>query len=196
MLLKYDRQIMKDWNNSKNKKESDMSKGVVDRMSEWREVQALFTGQNDPEQICRKRTEYALNWYIRRAIKNKYMYYVFSCIGIICPLVCNILVICIEDKMVTVILSSITSFAASMLALTNARAKWENYRSAAEMLKREYTLFLSETGIYSGKKRVSRYLHNIEGYMQETHGNWQKNFNVDEGKEERNDYRSEQTSKK
>lgn len=66
--------------------------------------------------------------------------------------------------------------AASILAITNAKSKWENYRSAAEFLKREYTLFQSGTGVYNEADRASVYLQKIEDFMQVIHVNWQKIF--------------------
>lgn len=148
-------------------------------MKEWQEVQCLFADDITPEQMCKIRTEYALKWYTEKANFNKWIYYSFSIIGILCPLVNAVLVVCCDCKLITVLLSSITSMAASMLAITNAKSKWENYRSAAEFLKREYVLFYSGTGIYSDGSRSAIYLQAIEDYMQTIHTKWQKIFDKD-----------------
>lgn len=151
-------------------------------MGEWKEVQSLFMENNLPEQICKSRTEYAMRWYIKRANVNKWIYYCFSFIGMLCPLVNAVLAVCMECKVTTVLLSSITSFATSTLAITNARSKWENYRSAAEFLKREYTLFQAKVGVYNEDQRTSVYLQTIEDFMQKVHINWQKIFEKDASK--------------
>lgn len=145
-------------------------------MKEWKEVQCLLTDGKSPEQICKARTVYSMKWYVEKANFNKWIFYVFSIIGIACPLINAVLVVCCDCKMITVLLSSITSMAASILAITNAKSKWENYRSAAEFLKREYTLFQSRTGVYNEADRASVYLQKIEDFMQVIHVNWQKIF--------------------
>lgn len=148
-------------------------------MKEWKEVQCLLSDGITPEQMCRIRTEYAMKWYVESANLNKWIYYIFSVIGVLCPLVNAVLVICCDCKLITVLLSSITSFAASMLTLTNAKSKWENYRSAAEFLKREYVLFQSEIGVYHDNNRAETYLQVIEDFMQIVHVKWQKIFDND-----------------
>lgn len=145
-------------------------------MKEWKEVQCLLADGKSPEQICKARTVYSMKWYVEKANFNKWIFYVFSIIGIACPLINAVLVVCCDCKMITVLLSSITSMAASILAITNAKSKWENYRSAAEFLKREYTLFQSRTGVYNEADRASVYLQKIEDFMQVIHVNWQKIF--------------------
>lgn len=149
-------------------------------MKEWEEVQILFADNKKPEEICVLRTEYAMRWYIRKACQNKRFYYTFSLIGMLSPLINAVLVVCGDYRVATVVLSSITSLAASLLAVTNARQKWENYRTAAEFLKREFTLFQARTGVYGGEKRTEAYLYAIEESMQKTHMNWQKIFDKEE----------------
>ena len=148
-------------------------------MKEWSEVQVLFSENKQPEEICKIRTEYTMKWYIRKANWNKHIYYWFSFIGMLCPLANAILAVCWENQIAIVVLSSITSLAASLLAITNARLKWENYRSAAEFLKREYTLFQARVGLYGESQRVSVYLNVTEEFMGKVHANWQKYFNED-----------------
>lgn len=153
-------------------------------MSEWKEIQALFEVNKTPEEICEIRTRYAMRWYIRKANWNKRIYYIFSFIGIICPLANVVVASCGKINLAIVILASVTSLATSLLALTNARMKWENYRSAAEFLKREYTLYQARVGTYGDNQRVSAYLNTTEGFMGEVHSNWQNLFDKgDSGKE-------------
>jgi len=120
-----------------------------------------------------------MEWYIRRAVWNKRIYYAFSFIGVLCPLANVVMASCVDNKLIVVILASITSFATSLLAITNARMKWENYRTAAEFLKREFTLFQARVGQYAGDQRVSAYLNTTEEYMDKVHSNWQKYFEED-----------------
>lgn len=145
-------------------------------MSEWNNAKCLFAENELPEQICKIRTEYALQWYIKKANHNKRLYYIFSLTGIFCPLLNTVLAVCGTCDCITVILSSVTTLAASCLALTNARGKWENYRSAAEYLKKEYILFQAQVPPYESSKRAEKYLTNIESYMMQTHVKWMQMF--------------------
>ncbi len=155
-------------------------------MKEWKDVQMLFAKSNTPEEICRIRTEYSMEWYIRKAVFNKWLYYIFSFVGMLCPLINVVLASCQADNDVAiVILSAATTLSASLLAVTNAKLKWENYRSAAEFLKREYTLFQARTGVYGGEQRVSAYLNTIEAFMDKVHTNWQKTFKKDKAKKKK-----------
>ena len=164
---------------------NDLKRKEMRLMQEWKEIEGLFAENKTPEEVCIFRTKYAMRWYMRKANWNKRMYYILSIVGILCPLINAALVVCIDCPVFSVILSSITSFAASILALTNARLKWENYRTAAEFLKREFTLFQAGIGAYAGEKKTSVYLYSIEEFMQKTHTNWQKVFEKEIYKEKK-----------
>lgn len=152
-------------------------------MREWKDIQVIFSENRTPEEICKLRTKYTMEWYIRKAILNRRLYYILSIIGMLCPLINVVLASCQpECNIGVIILSSITSLSASLLAITNARLKWENYRSAAEFLKREYTLFQAHVGLYGGVERVSAYLNTTEDFMGKVHANWQKYFKKEKTK--------------
>lgn len=152
-------------------------------MKEWKDIQVIFSENKTPEEICRLRTKYTMEWYIRKATLNKRIYYGLSIIGVLCPLVNVVLASCESECNVGIIIaSSVTSLAASLLAITNARLKWENYRTAAEFLKREYTLFQAHAGVYRYEERASIYLHTTEDFMGKIHANWQKYFKKEKAK--------------
>jgi len=156
------------------------------QMKEWKDVQVLLSEDKTPEELCKIRTEYSMEWYIRKAVFNKWLYYIFTFLGSLCPLVNVVLASCqVDTNMAIVILSAVTTLSASILAISNARLKWENYRSAAEFLKREYTLFQARTGVYDGEQRVSAYLNTIEEFMDKVHANWQKTFKEDKEKKKK-----------
>lgn len=158
-------------------------------MKEWDEVQILFAAkESDAEEICTNRTKYALKWYIKKAILNKWIFYILTSISIASPLLSTVLVqVCKDGKeLVTVILAAMTTLATSVLAMTNARMKWDNYRSAAEFLKTEYTLFQARVEPYNGEDRTSVYLNKIEDSMKQTHSKWEKRFQGTEKIPEKN----------
>ncbi len=158
-------------------------------MNEWEQVYQTFfvkmdgDGEEnkdlDTDAICRIRTEYCMEWYTKKARKNKLLFYFFTTIGLVCPLLNAVLAVCIECRAATVILSGITTLATAVLGMTNAHSKWDNYRSAAEFLKAEYTLFKGKVEPYDKKGRGAVYIKTIEEFMRETHMRWKKNFQTE-----------------
>lgn len=163
-------------------------------MNEWeQEYQTFFVKMDgdaegnkelDTDAICRIRTEYCMEWYTEKARKNKKLYYFLTTVGLVCPLLNAVLAVCIDCKAATVTLSGITTLAAAALGMTNAQSKWENYRSAAEFLKTEYTMFKGKVEPYDKKGRGAVYIKTIEEFMRETHMRWKKNFETDKSDDE------------
>lgn len=146
-------------------------------MSEWKDVQKLFVDENTSAgEICRIRTEYALEWYIRKANWNKWVFYILTSISIVCPLLNAVVAVVCEGKLAVVILASITTLATSIVGMTNSQMKWDNYRTAAEFLKAEYILFQACVEPYNSDDRTSVYLKNIEEFMMQIHIKWEKGF--------------------
>lgn len=79
----------------------------------------------------------------------------------------------LKDVLVAV-LSAVATFCASLLSLFGAKDKWTNYRTAAEFIKTQYTLYLSQSAPYNIKSSdaISLYLNTIESHMQNTHTHW------------------------
>lgn len=71
------------------------------------------------------------------------------------------------------ILSAITSFSAALLSLLGVHDKWVMYRTAAEFIKSQYTLYCAHVEPYNYIDRDEQYLARIEAYMAGIHGQWQ-----------------------
>lgn len=132
-----------------------------------------LTPTSTPHPICQARTIYCLNWYSRKSVFYKTLYYILSIINIIVPLLSSILVITSDEQdMIAAILSSLVSFSASMLSLYCAKDKWTNYRTVAEFIKSHYVLYLSKSAPYHDNNRDSLYLNTIEAKMENVHMHW------------------------
>lgn len=144
--------------------------------NEWNQVKKLLKIQ-DKKEVCNIWTEYCLQWFTKKAIINKRRFYLFSIVSIVCPLLNTIETVWFDYAEIAVILSSLTALSSALLALFNAREKWNNYRSAAEFIKNEYMLYQAYAAPYENEKcRDEIYLKTIGDFMQRTHKKWQTYF--------------------
>lgn len=145
------------------------------RMNEKKEcmdfIEALGQAAS-PKEICRLRTQYCLEWYTRKAIKYKYIFLILSIVNIAIPQISTIVIIEGECILASAVMSAIVSFSAALLALLNVRERWTAYRSAAENIKRQYTLYCLQTSPYQGEEAHLRYLQVLEQGMAEEHKHW------------------------
>lgn len=155
--------------------------------SEEKMVNQLFDfDQMDQKSPAYKRwTKYCLQWYIRKANRNRIGYYILSIITVLFPLL-NAAFINMDEAylpefmrtnssmihIVFTVLSILTSFASSMLALFNVKEKWNIYRSAAEYIKMQYIEFEASTKEKT-EQEINDYMKKINMYMQDTHMKWQ-----------------------
>lgn len=125
-----------------------------------------------PEEICGRRTRNCLEWYMRKAIFYKYLFYILSVINISLPLASSAIMALYERSDIGIILASITSLSAALLALFNARERWTTYRTAAENIKGQYSLYCGRVGPYEFVDCHSQYLSRLEQYMTDVHTHW------------------------
>lgn len=122
-------------------------------------------------------------WYVRKAVKFKYRYYILSMISFLCPIISEIL-ICVPNeplivKIITGIMLGGASFAAALLAMTDAKNKWNMYRSEAETIKRTLREYYREGD--AGKRK--KLLESLENSYSKTHEKWMKYFQEKENSE-------------
>ncbi len=154
-------------------------------MSEWKEVQKLFVDENTSAvEICRIRTEYAMEWYIRKAVWNKYFFYILTGISMVCPMLSAVAAVVCEGKLAAVILASVTALATSIVGMTRSQTKWNHYRTAAEFLKSEYMLFQARVEPYHSDARAAVYMKTIEQFMRGIHVRWEKGFQNKDDKDD------------
>lgn len=128
----------------------------------------------DLKSICQSRTEYSLRWYTKKALLYKNLFYTFSVINIVAPLISSAVTSCLQWNCAGVVISVLGSSSASLLVLFNMKDKWSTYRTAAEYIKSQYTLYLARIEIYSGENPEKQYLSMLEAYMQNIHNHWLK----------------------
>ncbi len=138
--------------------------------------QSVVSNQN-----VRVRYEQSVKWYIKKANLCKKWFYILSFLEFFFPGVI-VIVNCASDcfgfspKFYITILSVLSTFAASILALFKFHRKWINYRFVAETLQSEFSLYIGEIGDYdcTDNERDKKFLANIEKTMKYDLSNWEK----------------------
>lgn len=141
---------------------------------EKRQVEPLYKTIDDSILSTRIRT--CLEWYIEDAAKYKFLCKTLGIIGIILPLVITVInawrpvgeIDNLRANTIT-ILSAITSFIASLQAFLSLQEKWILYRSTAEEIKRELTLY--RAGIHNNDALYS-FVVKIEQIMAQEKEEW------------------------
>ncbi len=103
-------------------------------------------------EYTRKRFIQSVNWYHQSAKKCKKMFYLLSIIAIVLPTAVTVLSAFTENfwvKLFVSILSALTAICTSLLTLFKVQHKWIQFRTTAETLHTELSLFISCTGDYS-----------------------------------------------
>lgn len=126
----------------------------------------------DPRAICKLRTRYCVEWYARKAVKYKNIFLFLSIVNVAAPQISAIFALQGKCSVASAILASIVSFSTALLALLNVKERWTAYRSAAENIKRQYTLYCIQAPPYHGEEAHRLYLQVLEEGMAEEHGCW------------------------
>ena len=103
-------------------------------------------------EYTRKRFLQSVYWYHKSARKCKKWFYIFSVIAIVLPTAATVLSGFSENfilKLLVSILSALTAVCTSLLTLFKVQHKWIQFRTTAETLHTELSLFISGTGDYS-----------------------------------------------
>ncbi len=126
-----DKKISDDWKN--------MSYSAKRELEENR-----FLFEDISSSIVEQRAKSCLIWYVRKATRNRCLYYFWSVIGIGSPLIATVFTSIDVQEMstfsvVALVFTLIASLSSSILCLWNFKSEWRDYRDTAEMLKREWT---------------------------------------------------------
>ena len=125
-----------------------------------------------PEEICGMRTKNCLEWYMRKAVFYKRMFYILSIVNLAVPLASTVLMAQDQSTRVGIVLAGVTSLSASLLALYDMREKWIMYRTAAENIKSQYCLYCGKVFPYDKEDAHAKYLLRLEDYMAGVHVQW------------------------
>lgn len=155
-------------------------KNIEDKLNS--RYRLLNRDETAPDEYVIMRFEQSVKWYIKKANRFKFIFYLFSIIGIVFPAsipIVNSFLNCYrcESDVAITIISVSASISASFLTLFKAQEKWMHYRYVAETLQIEYSFYTTAVGDYEdSEKRLKHFLKKIESIMSEEHDQWLKMF--------------------
>ena len=115
-------------------------------MKEIEQSKYLYSGIEDD--TLKHRIKNSLNWYIRKAVVYKRIYYMLSVVSILLPLIVTILhstdsrhFLESNLQLYSAILAGGTTLITSLLSLFRFKDYWKEYRATAEKIKAELVHF-------------------------------------------------------
>ena len=123
------------------------------------------------DDFVKQKVRVNMEWYITKAVKNKYYFYCLSSLTVIAPVLAEIVLLLPVGehytRFLTGIFVGVSTIAASFLSLFEVKNKWKLYRNQSEKLK-------GMLSTYSADKEG--FLEKMEKSMEETHEMWKKIF--------------------
>lgn len=149
-----------------------MAKGSIKKI-EKDNIEKLCCVIKDP--ILQKRIQVCMEWYQKKAINNKRIFYILSIMTITLPLLVT-MVNSLEGmtnacaKNMASIFSMLATLAASFLCLFKCQEKWILYRTTLERMKKKLSLY--QAGII-GDNAVKELFIELEDCMDVEHVKWE-----------------------
>lgn len=115
-----------------------------------------------------------LKWYIEKAVRSKFYFYILTVLTIVCPIVSSIFSITDSEmsslpfRCLGIIFTGTASASAAFLVMLDCRKKWAVYRNEAEYIKS----ILARRDYESPEELITK----IEESMSETHEEWMSTF--------------------
>lgn len=125
------------------------------------------------EEYLKDRYQDQIDWYNKKSILNKRLYYAIQIpiiiIGVIVPVSASIA----ENKWYTIILSAIVAAGIAILKFGRFEEHWHNYRSTCETLKKEKYFYDAKTGDYQHCDDPEQaFVENVENQISQAHTKW------------------------
>lgn len=149
-------------------------------MSDTRGYAAGANRQEEREAYIHGRLEDQIDYYERKSLHNKKVYYGLSIAAIVAnamiPVVSVFLPSATVPKLIITILSSAAAVVSSILVLFNARDLWAKYRLNATRLQAYRHQYYTRSGIFAGMEEEDAFQRLVavcEQQMQEESSSWE-----------------------
>jgi hypothetical protein len=142
------------------------------------------------EKYIKDRFQNQLDWYNRKANKNRRIYQFLRVLSMICAISLPFLSGYLDDthpyiKISIGIIGVIIALSEGILNLFKCHDNWVNYRSTSGSLQREKALFDTESAAYLNldeKQAFRLFVNNIEQILSSESNTWKANMDEDETK--------------
>lgn len=122
------------------------------------------------ETYLKNRVDNQIEWYDKKSVYNKRIYYSLSGINVISAACIPLTNIIVGDSLLSSILGLIIIISTSFLALSKCHENWISYRTVSESLKHEKHLFITNSD--STDQSFNIFVNNIESLISKENSNW------------------------
>lgn len=126
-------------------------------------------------QIIKQRVHQVLEWNIKKATRNKIIFYILSIVVLILNGIIPIINQLNGSKAIVTAISSITAVITGIITLINFKDVWYRYRVTAEKIKRECMMLSSRNGEYRECDREEKFIVNFENLLLDERDLWANN---------------------
>lgn len=124
--------------------------------------------------FTKERYERQLEWYDSKSVSCKRNHDILQGVVIVCSTLTPIfiLVLAPDWNLLAVVTSAVVSAAASAMAAFKIREKWISYRTTAEAMRAEYSMYKTGSGPYSDGGGQQAFVERIESLISHEVGTW------------------------
>lgn len=130
-----------------------------------------------PEDYLTNRVDDQLAWYNHKSTTNKNLYLRFQLFSLIAGSLIPLIALSFDNyeaRVAVAIIGALTAIVSGLLSLFQYRDLWVDYRSTAELLKREKYLFLAKAAPYDEANAFPVFVNNVESIMLSENSQWRE----------------------
>ncbi|MFK7855056.1 MAG: DUF4231 domain-containing protein [Granulosicoccus sp.] len=136
-----------------------------------------------PEKYLAERVDDQLDWYNQKSTTNKNLYMRLQCFSLVAGSLIPLIALSfdtVEARIAVAIIGALTAIVSGLLSLFQYRDLWVDYRSTAELLKREKYLFLAKAAPYDASSAFPVFVNNVESILLSENSQWRERVLTDE----------------
>lgn len=128
-----------------------------------------------PEDYLTNRVDEQLEWYSRKSTANKNLYLRLQCFSLVAASMIPLIALTFDTyqaRVAVAVIGASTAIVSGLLSLFQYRDLWIDYRSTAEVLKREKYLFLANASPYDQPLAFPLFVNNVESIILSENNQW------------------------
>ena len=126
------------------------------------------------DEVIKRRVKQVLVWNIKKATKNKFIFYLLSILALILNASIPVINQLNQYDIIVTIISSIVVVITGILTLINFKDVWYRYRVTVENIKRECIMLSCKYGEYENEDREKKFIINFENLLLDERDLWIK----------------------